>query len=291
MRLAGSDHRIDQHAVIVDRGVARQRDAAGVAVDLDLDDMGAVGKRQVLALPRMIGVERLALLAPERGDLQKADGAVGARDDEASVLEADVGLGRLQRVGGQRRALGDDLVRGAPHRRAAHVGRARAAVSAARDDQVGVALAEPDAFVRHAQPMGEDLRERRLVALADMLRAGDQRHRAVGLEADVDILVRRAAGALDVIGEAQAAQLALGLALPAPLGEAFQVGTDQRLIEGLGKGAAVDLEAEAVGHRHGVGRHHVAGAAARRGRNRADAPRRRSGVPGCSPFRRSRVRA
>jgi len=130
-------------------------------------------------------------------------------------------------------------------------------VPAACDDQVGVALAQPDALVGHAQPMREDLRERRLVALADMLRAGDQRHRAVGLEADVDILLRRAAGSLDVIGEAQAAQPALGLALPAPVGKAFQVGSDQRVIEGLGKGAAVDLEAEAVGHRHGVGRHHV----------------------------------
>ena len=101
MRLAGRDHRVDQHAVVVDRGVARQRDAAGVAVDLDLDDMRAVGKGQVLALPGMIGVERLALLAAERRDLEQADGAVGARDDEAAVLEADVGLGRLQRVGGE----------------------------------------------------------------------------------------------------------------------------------------------------------------------------------------------
>jgi hypothetical protein len=56
--------------------------------------------------------------------------------------------------------------------------------------------------------VGEDLRKRRLVPLADRLRAGDQRHAAVGLETDVDVLVRRAAGGLDVIGEAQAAQFA-----------------------------------------------------------------------------------
>ena len=38
----------------------------------------------------------------DRRDLEQADGAVGAGHDEASVLEADVGLGRLQRVGGER---------------------------------------------------------------------------------------------------------------------------------------------------------------------------------------------
>ena len=224
VRLAGGDHGIDQDAVIVDRGVARQGDPAGLAVDLDLDDMGAVGEGQVLAGPGMVGVERLALFPPERRHLHQADGAVGAGDDEAAVGEADVGLGRLERIGGERRALGDDLVRRAPHRRAAHVGGARAAMTAARHDQVGVALAQPDALVGHAQPMGEDLREGRLVTLADMLRAGDQRDRAVGLEAHVDILVGRAAGALDVVGEAHPAQLAGALASAPSRGKTRQVG-------------------------------------------------------------------
>ena len=130
-------------------------------------------------------------------------------------------------------------------------------MAAADRDQVGVALAQMDLLVRHAEPLGEDLREGRLVALADMLRAGDQRHRAVGLEADVDILLRRAAGALDVIGEAQPAPEPARLALPPPRVESGQVGALQRLVHRLGEGAAVDLEAEGVGHRHLVRRHHV----------------------------------
>ena len=59
---------------------------------------------------------------------------------------------------------------------------------AAERDPVGVALHQPDAFVRDTEAVSEDLRKRRLVALTDSLGAGDQRHRAVGLEADVDIL-------------------------------------------------------------------------------------------------------
>ena len=100
-------------------------------------------------------------------------------------------------------------------------------------------LAQPDAFVGHAQPMREDLRERRLVALADMLRAGDQRHRAVALEADLDILLRRSAGALDVIRKAEAAQQSARLAVGTPRGEASDVGCVQRTIEGLREIAAV----------------------------------------------------
>ena len=41
-------------------------------------------------------------------------------------------------------------------------------MAAAERDQVGVALAQPDALVGDAQAIGEDLRKRRLVALADL---------------------------------------------------------------------------------------------------------------------------
>ena len=122
------------------------------------------------------------------------------------------------------RALRNDRLRCTPDRRAAHIGRARTAVAAAGRDQVGVALAQPDQLVRHAEPVSEDLRKRRLVALADGLRAGDQRYRAVGFEADIDVLVRRTAGALDVVGEAEAAQQSARLAVGAPRREAGNIG-------------------------------------------------------------------
>ncbi len=220
MRLAGRHHGIDQHAIVVDGGVAHQIDAAGVAVDLDFHDMGAVGKGHVLARPGVEGIERFAFLSPQRRHLEQADGTVGTGNDEAVSLEADIGFGRLQCFRGKRRSLGDDLVAGAPDRRAAHVGGARTAVTAACRNEVGVALDQADALVRHAEPRGQHLRKRGFVSLADMLRAGDQRHRAVGFEPDIDILVRRPARALDVIGEPQAAQAAARLALPSPLGEA-----------------------------------------------------------------------
>jgi hypothetical protein len=73
-------------------------------------------------------------------------------------------------------------------------------------NQVGVTLLQMDQLVRQAEPIGEDLLEGRLVTLADLLGPGDQLDAAIGLEADIDILRRRAAGALDVIGETEAAQ-------------------------------------------------------------------------------------
>ena len=44
MRLAVQDQRIDRAADIVDRGVARELDHAGLGIDLDLADMRAGGK-------------------------------------------------------------------------------------------------------------------------------------------------------------------------------------------------------------------------------------------------------
>ena len=102
MRLAGGDHRIDQHAVIVHRRQPHQRDRAGIAIDLDLHDMRAVGEGHVLARPRVIGVERRAGLARPRGHVQQRDRAIGADDSEVSVGECDVGFRRLQRIGGDR---------------------------------------------------------------------------------------------------------------------------------------------------------------------------------------------
>src|SRR5829696_3809176 len=108
-------------------------------------------------------------------------------------------------------------------------------MAAAVRDQVGVALAKPDALVGDAQAMGQDLRERRFVALADMLRAGDQRYRPVVLEADIDILLRRAARALDVIGKTQATQPAGRLALLAARREAREIGARQGRAQSFGE--------------------------------------------------------
>jgi hypothetical protein len=88
----------------------------------------------------VVGVERRALVARDRGDIEQCQRPVGARDDKASVGEAEVGFRRLQRLGANAGALGDDLLGGSPDRRAAHIGGARTAVPAAQRDPVGIAL-------------------------------------------------------------------------------------------------------------------------------------------------------
>ena len=158
---------------------------------------------------------------------------------EMTVGEMDVGLGGFQHVGRDAPPLGDDLVRGTPDRRPAHVGRARAAVPAAGGDQVGVALAQADADVRYAQACGEDLRECRFVALADRLRAGDQCHGVGVFETNIDVFMRRTTGGLDVIGEAQATQFAARGAVLAARRETRCVGLHQCAIESSGEVAAV----------------------------------------------------
>ena len=156
------------------------------------------------------------------------------------------------------RALLDDRLRCAPDRGATHIGRARTAVSATHRDQIGIALAQPNQLVRNAEPIGQDLRKCRFVPLADGLRAGDQRYRAIGFEADVDVLVRRAAGSLDVIGKPKAAQQSACLAFAAPRREAGNIRQRERAIEGLHEIAAVHREAKRVGHRHRRRGNHVA---------------------------------
>src|SRR5471032_951823 len=48
MRLAMDDERIDATADIVDRGIAAERQPAGVGVDLDLADGAAIGKYRLV---------------------------------------------------------------------------------------------------------------------------------------------------------------------------------------------------------------------------------------------------
>src|SRR5271155_4073841 len=98
-------------------------------------------------------------------------------------------------------------------------------------DQIGIALAQFDQLVRQPEPVGEDLRKRRLVPLADMLGPGDQRYRTVRLKADVDILRRFPAGPLDVVREPEAAQLPACFARPSPRRETADVGARQRALE------------------------------------------------------------
>ena len=90
-----------------------------------------------------------------------------------------------------------------------------------------------------------------------MLGPGDQRHRAIRLKANIDILRRITARALDVIGKAKSAQFSLRLAELAPRRKAGDVGRRQGTLESIGERAAVDLVADRIGHRHRRRRHQV----------------------------------
>ncbi len=109
--------------------------------------------------------------------------------------------------------------------------RLRAAGAAAGEQLVAVALQQPDALERHAELLGQHLRERRGVALAVVERAGDDRDGAVGLEADAAHLLRWRCGDFEEAAEAETAHLAALAALALALAEALHVRELERVLE------------------------------------------------------------
>ncbi len=161
-------------------------DDAGLRIDLDLADVragreGEVGRvvERRLVEARLELVERVVVRHVRRQrDLAERLAAVGARDRELAVLELDVGVRGLEQVRGDLLALGDDLVERLDDRRAADRERARAVGAHAERNAAGVAVHDVDVVDRDAEPRRDDLRERRLVALAVAVRAGEDRDAA-----------------------------------------------------------------------------------------------------------------
>ena len=106
---------------------------------------------------RDVGVER---------DVAPGGRLVGAGDGELAVLELDVAFGGLEHVGGDLLGLGLDLVERLDDRRHADRAGARAVGAHAELHLVGVAVHDRDVLDRNAEPLGDELREGRLVALA-----------------------------------------------------------------------------------------------------------------------------
>src|SRR5712675_2380388 len=220
MHLAMHDHRIDRPPAIIDCGVAHDLDNSGIGVDLDLADMAAIGEggevdgliAHALQWAAQI-LRQIGPLQPSARDLEDPDGAVGALDLEPPAGERDVLDRRLQHMAGDAQPLLDDLVRGVEHDDAAEPQRPAGMRAAADRDAVGVAGDQLDAVDRHAEPFGDQLREAGLVALA-LRRGADHNldgaaHRAIRLHRDLGLLARRAGRGVDVIGDADAAALAL----------------------------------------------------------------------------------
>ena len=213
--LAIDQERVDDDADVIHHAVAHDLDHAGVLVDLDLADMGAV--REVLLFQ---GEDRgldQAWFQPFRqfrrigggaGDVADGDGLVGFLRREYTVFEFQIVDTDLEHMRGDLLRLCDDLVGGCGHRRSAGRRRARAAGALAKEHCVGVARHIGDFLWINSEPVAYDLLERGLVPLPLIVRAGEQRDRARAVEADFRALIARASGALDRVGEAEPAQLA-----------------------------------------------------------------------------------
>ena len=169
---------------------------------------------------------------------------VGARHLELAALVLDVRLARFQQVGGDLLALGDDLVERFHDRRAADGDRARAVGAHAEQDLRGVAVHDVDVLDRHAETVGDDLREGGLVALAVRVRAGEHRDGAGGMHADLARFEQagaraerardgggRDAAGFDVGGVADAAQLAVLHRVFFPRRKTGDVGQLQRRLQ------------------------------------------------------------
>ena len=103
MDLAVDDQRIDGAADVVDRAVAHDLDGAGLRIDLDFADMGAVGEARFV--DGLVGErgERAAQIVGQvvelergRGDLEESDGAIGAAYLEIARAANSMSAGSLR---------------------------------------------------------------------------------------------------------------------------------------------------------------------------------------------------
>src|SRR6516164_7744889 len=230
MRLAVDQRRVDHDAEIVDEGIANDVDRAGLRVDLDLGDVAAVRKGRGRAVADVLYVK--ALRQPGRqfqpgmelfGQFHQTDRAVGPNYREPARAKFDVGDRRLQHMRGDLSTLLDDLLARLDDRRAARHHRFRAAGAAAGDQRVAVTLQQADFAERDAEPWRQDLGEGRSMTLTVVEGAGDDRDRAVGLEADAAHFAARRAGQFEIVADAAAAQPPPRPTLRPPRGKAVPI--------------------------------------------------------------------
>ena len=164
---------------------------AGVGIDLDLADVAAGREGEVgRIVERAFLQARLELLSGEfvrdvgvERHVAPGGRLVGAGDGELAVLELDVAFRGFEHVGRDLLGLGLDLVERLDDRRHADRARARAVGAHAELHLVGVAVDDRDVVDRDAEPIGDELGEGRLVALAVGVRAGEDFDRAGRIDA------------------------------------------------------------------------------------------------------------
>ena len=166
MGLSVQDHRVDRAADIVDRRVADDLDRAGLAIDLDLADMRAVGKaadiEYLLVGGRKRPAQRLGqILGIARGsrDLEYTERSVGSLHGEAPGREFEIVFRRFHDMGSDPASLSDDVIGGSAHENAGEAHRPSRIRAAADGYEIGVARDQLDALEGHAEPVGQRLRE------------------------------------------------------------------------------------------------------------------------------------
>ena len=237
MDLAAHDHRIEHDAEIVDHEIAvdpsprRSPDRSRVRRHASRSDGSADWSNRCPALRGRRPSSRSAVPSARRrpwrlrsaGSIlsvpttRKAPSLNSRSPSAASISAAAIGLAFSMM------ACGRDFQRVAADQR-----RARGIGAAADRDLSGIALDVADGLERHAQPFMHELREHRGMSLPVRMGAGDDRHRAARIEAQIHAVVEDAA-LLDIEGHGAAAQLAFAfgfllarlVALPVADGEAL----------------------------------------------------------------------
>ncbi len=203
--LAVDDHRVDQHAAVLDHDIVENLDASGLGIDRHHRGVGGVSESAAVALGAIaggdleaagvdVGRKMLRLQIPGAPHLAQADMRV--LDHDVAILHGGLGGIRLEEPRADvARAFGEQA-RCARHRAAAHHHRARAPGRGGVGGVERVALEHLDAIEVDAKDLVRHLRIGRLVALAVR----------VGADADLDIAVGgEAHGRLLVAGDHRAA--------------------------------------------------------------------------------------
>ena len=200
-----NDQRVDAAPDIVDRGIAGEREPAGLGIDLDLAHRAAIGEDRIVHFV----VGRTAGRPPCSGDSAACPRAASSRKSKLRLLPGAAKRPSAKRCrpashrGRARRSalpLGDQLRRGHRDHRRGMAHRAAGMRAAADADDVGVAHDDVDALDRHAKQLRRYLGEAGLVPLPGRLRADHDIDPALG-HRDLGALARRADRGFDVIGE------------------------------------------------------------------------------------------
>ncbi len=229
MDLSFKCHRIDHRPEIVNHRIAQQIDLAGAGIDFQLDDMAAIGIGGAVGLVLVLDVERMRAIVGHqpKGKVLDGDGMVGVCRGEHTVGEDHLLFRTFQRFRGMRaggvdrfrRHLGDGRAQNGCHARAA--GRAR------RSDGA-VALQDLDLVGVKPQPVGQNLCQRRAMALPVFLLRGQHKDGAVLAEADIDTTIGAATTLLQIHAKAEAAKTSLALGFSASCRETCHIGARQR---------------------------------------------------------------